>query len=419
MGSSGDAHARTRDTARRWLAKARAPAEDVAAAGACLASGQGTWLTAAQRDARNVAHANHASSSDPFYPLLPPSFITLKTERGTVLFNESRWWWGTCDEQHAASHLVGQRPELGWIWEPTVDDPGCVALRKGQSVLPSIDTLTHAFCKSHAGANILLVGDSMQGQLFSSFASIFAAQEPTTRRELHARQNSWSSCRIQKDYKLYPHEIDHSVTLCDNGPRGAAGGVSLRFIRNEWLMFDDADNERIRSPGRGTTSGQMRGAGLTMCSWEAAAADADIIVLNRGLHYAFDQKMREELNQTFSKLEALARRRTTSSRGPIRSILYRGTQAAIPNCSTLPDPLTSPWQAPAGYVSPYGWERLERHNRIARALIHRLPAPFGFLDTNYATSLRPGGRRGGTDCVHFCLPGPMDEWTRLMLALWT
>ena len=71
------------------------------------------------------------------------------------------------------------------------------------------------------------------------------------------------------------------------------GGVTLRFIRNEWLTFDDATNAQIRAPGRGTTGGEKRGAGLTMCDWESAAADADLIVLNRGLHFAYDQLLKK------------------------------------------------------------------------------------------------------------------------------
>ena len=49
-----------------------------------------------------------------------------------------------------------------------------------------------------------------------------------------------------------------------------------------------------------------------------------------------------------------------------------------------------------------------------------------YLDVYYATSLRPGGHRPamgaggkGTDCMHYCLPGPIDDWARLLMAFWT
>ena len=67
-----------------WLSQARGPIEQ-AAARRCLAGGQGAWLptTMVRR----------------FYPLLPPSFLTLQTPKGTVLFSDSKWWWGYCDRQ--------------------------------------------------------------------------------------------------------------------------------------------------------------------------------------------------------------------------------------------------------------------------------------------------------------------------------
>ena len=42
-----------------------------------------------------------------------------------------------------------------------------------------------------------------------------------------------------------------------------------------------------------------------------------------------------------------------------------------------------------------------------------------YINTFVATSLRPGGRLHPDDCNHFCLPGPVDEWTRLLLAFAT
>ena len=40
------------------------------------------------------------------------------------------------------------------------------------------------------------------------------------------------------------------------------------------------------------------------------------------------------------------------------------------------------------------------------------------------TAQRPGGhmparKAAGGDCAHYCLPGPIDEWVRLLLALWS
>ena len=30
----------------------------------------------------------------------------------------------------------------------------------------------------------------------------------------------------------------------------------------------------------------------------------------------------------------------------------------------------------------------------------------------------PARKSAAGDCAHYCLPGPIDEWVRLLLALW-
>jgi len=51
----------------------------------------------------------------------------------------------------------------------------CAQLRKGQPELPSLRTLASSFCTRHAGRTVLFVGDSVQGQLATSFAMALGA----------------------------------------------------------------------------------------------------------------------------------------------------------------------------------------------------------------------------------------------------
>ena len=217
-----------------WLGRPRSRGEEHAAY-QCLAHGRGSWTPSPAS-----AHAVNDKATG-YYPPLSPSFLTVMVKSGAVDFNESKWWWGTCDERAASAAAPGGgslgRPDLSWRWEPAIGDAGCNALRKQYARLPHVKVLVQAFCEQHAGVNILFVGDSIQGQLFTSFASIFAENNHGTPHDLRAHGNRWEKCRIQKDYKLFPHEIDHSVTLC-------AGRVRLRFIRNEWLTYSAAKTQR-------------------------------------------------------------------------------------------------------------------------------------------------------------------------------
>ena len=109
------------------------------------------------------------------------------------------------------------------------------------------------------------------------------------------------------------------------------------------------------------------------------------------------------------------------------SVIYRGTHAPIPSCHVLDDPLPQPFPyAHAAAHDPlmraYHWADFGRQNGLAARLaaLHNVT----YLDVHYATSLRPGGhmpsrKAAAGDCAHYCLPGPIDEWVRLLLALWT
>ena len=108
-------------------------------------------------------------------------------------------------------------------------------------------------------------------------------------------------------------------------------------------------------------------------------------------------------------------------------VVYRGTHASLYRCETYPDPITGDGHVNAlthathlhrsNANSWYGWRNVYGHHRLDQDLMAGLGVPY--LNTFVATSMRPGGRLHPLDCNHFCLPGPLDEWTRLLLAFLT
>ena len=64
----------------------------------------------------------------------------------------------------------------------------------------------------------------------------------------------------------------------------------------------------------------------------------------------------------------------------------------------------------------YNWRRIEQRASQTRAMLEHLGVPY--MDTFVASALRPGGRMPNS-CNHFCLPGPIDDWVRLLIARWT
>ena len=72
---------------------------------------------------------------------------------------------------------------------------------------------------------------------------------------------------------------------------------------------------------------------------------------------------------------------------------------------------------PKGDALRYGWTRFEENNRAMRdvAMAHGA----AFLDVYKLTAMRTRGyhvRSSRVDCLHTCLPGPVDDWNALLFA---
>ena len=133
-------------------------------------------------------------------------------------------------------------------------------------------------------------------------------------------------------------------------------------------------------------------------------------------------KQLQELNETMRSLATVMRGQSTLQ----KRVVYRGTHGSVRDCSKNPDPLTQPWPEISARMSshfnaPNGWRNIEAHGQHTRELL----GSFGvlYMDTFVSTSYRPAGGRmtngAAANCNHFCLPGPIDDWSRLLLAFLT
>lgn len=504
----------------------------------CVSEGRGAW--------RSLTHSSSSSTTTVVGSAISPIATTYSSSSSfgsghgqqheepylvstDVLprANQSKWWWGACDDDLRRGLVRVPRSAVLQSWEPQGE--GCDALRKGRRRLPGLRVLAHAFCAKHAGKSVLFVGDSVQGQFFISFIMALGvwSSEPQMGRgrgwpaagaegASAAGRGAPPSCAKDARYLASlatVHEFNMDVTLCGSG----AAAVRARFIRNELLWLDrhapsgdetsseaahTATESRIsssstttaaarddsttaltaasaptpRAPApRGsesvTESAEVPGSpapsaphtpsvspspphvprNFVMCDWRAAAVQSDLLVLNRGMHFSPDAIVQLQLEATFRRIRssrplpaggagaagvvtagggaASAAGRSRFDEGPEESlrVVYRGTHAPIPSCHVLDDPLPVPF--PYAYAAEhdpvmrsYHWAEFDRQNALAARLarLHN----FTFLDVHYATSLRPGGhmpsrKAAAGDCAHYCLPGPIDEWTKLLLALWT
>jgi len=319
--------------------------------------------------------------------------------------------WQICDALYSAKpHRSPDRYATRHIWQPS--GSGCTSLLP--EGIPTMQDVVRRFCLRRAGSSILFVGDSTQGQLFQSFASILGANRlrrprvtVTEDEASWAGSNAWCNPNEAEteDGRFY-HQLE---SVCPTGD------VTLRFVRNDLSVLDE----------RHTTKGNqfsLRSFNSTaMCDWSDAARTADLIVFNRGAHYVDDESFLAGLHDTISRLATLLRGR---GRTLSKAVVYRSTLAAIPNCSHQPrDPApTALHDLIVANGAAYRWDQFEHQNQLAKRVMERQGVPF--LNIYHALSFRPGGHRPGFggkghDCMHFCLPGPLDEMAKLLQMFWS
>ena len=242
------------------------------------------------------------------------------------------------------------------------------------------------FCRRRAGSSILFVGDSTQGQLFQSFASILGANRSRRRVTVTEDEASWAGANAwcnpneaQTEDGRYYHQLE-SVCPADD--------VTLRFVRNDLSVLDERQTTK-------RNQFSLRSFNSTaMCDWSDAARagrvcpyvdvlpqkrplrervrvpcvllTADLIVFNRGAHYVDDESFLAGLHDTMSRLSTLLR---TGGRTLTKSVVYRSTLAAIPNCSHQPrDPApTSLHDLIVANGSAHHWDEFEHQNQVIAA----------------------------------------------------
>ncbi|KAL1527322.1 hypothetical protein AB1Y20_015993 [Prymnesium parvum] len=292
-------------------------------------------------------------------------------------------------------------------------------------------------CSVLAGKQVVIAGDSTAGQLFLSFVLLLGGRFGRNSRRTSA--------------------------ISDIGASVCAGRTRVVFVRNDLLLWTDHRSEYNRA----RACDPLLKADSFM---QRAARDADILVLQAGHHFpasleaastssppGLERSRRafftRSLNQT---LMALRTARAAWGFAP-ESLVLMGSATPVPGCSRWRQPLESinEWLAAdseptllAKYESR--WTEMARLDKLAEYMALSVGA--AYVEIGALSALRPDGamarftnkacggggggaprrlrlsrrRRGGAqagsaeeDCLHSCLPGPVDTWTRLLLNLIT
>jgi len=172
----------------------------------------------------------------------------------------------------------------------------------------------------------------------------------------------------------------------------------------------------------------LRDDTLDMLHMELETQTSDIVVFNTGVHYRNDQALMGSINNTTSTLEKwqkICRLKKGNRRRWCLPIL-RTTVPGHPHCSNYTVPIndlpTMEHRVQNANYTAFGgdnyfWWKMKGQNRLVEDAFSRRSSTLDYevLDAYDVMMRRPDGHQGGPDCVHYCLPGPPDVLSRMLL----
>lgn len=201
-------------------------------------------------------------------------------------------------------------------------------------------------------------------------------------------------------------------------------GLRLLYIRNDFLSLRETpewtgDGKHYEVPWIPTLRLLSKGgAGMEGAEGEGQEKGQDggrsggrwlapVVVLNKGLHFAHNAEFFSSLNVSMRGARAAC---------PDCVIIFRNTPGGHKGCKGITKPLVHRQPAQG---QPFSWTEISQQSRdpMTRNIVE---AEGGvFMDVESATALRGDGhtgknRRGTEDCTHYCAPGPVDFWGRLL-----
>jgi len=344
--------------------------------GSCFPSSS---LDAAYADGRWVSH----STSPPYR-----ADAAIYKPAGLKISAATAQHYGRCDDVSPNRQLYEWRP-LSCLLEPFSRDSSCELLR---------------------GKQLLFAGDSTMWQLFLSFVMLHGGY--LGRNLVHTSSAS-----------------DISASACNDRVRAV-------FVRSDLLLWSNHHWEYTQARRTDTT---VKGGSFIQRSIEA-----DLVLYGLGHHFprimdraekmgALEQQQSRRafflrnLNYTLASTIA---HRARFGRHPATVTLI-GTSSPVSGCSRFARPISLADSLGASAeereLNQYNvrWQMMPRFNRIAKWLAADLGA--SFLDVAAISAQRPDAAmarfwpKAGSldeDCLHYCMPGPIDTWTRLLHGHW-
>lgn len=274
--------------------------------------------------------------------------------------------------QVTAQDLASPHHYADWCWKPF----GCVA--ESFSV--------KGFCQKLGGRGILVVGDSIQHQLYDALFM----QLGTTGQPLE----QWT---LEPDI----------MNTTSGGICVGQGGGRLIFLRNDQIAVTDNTPLFAKNPPN-----------VFRSDWTSIAPMFGIIILNKGAHYISN-------NTVFlSETRATAHWLLNSVDFNKTQVFFRDTPQGHPNAIETTVAISEPLLSSPHWLKKdkFDWCHFPNRNKEAIDIFESILGPFvTVLYVSHMTFNRPDGHRqdvcGGNDNLHYLLPSVVDSWIHPLFNL--
>lgn len=240
-------------------------------------------------------------------------------------------------------------------------------------------------------------------------------------------------CRAD-GYYWQPNECDLHIwdgnAFCQalNGRRILFVGDSLTFQLTRTLlqMLEGQECQPNIFYGRATHLSFDEGKKYNLAGW-LESIPADIVILNTGAWLRDDGDMWTVLD-ALGSITKNHLNRTPKPPNPIKFIWTTFSEGHV-GCWRYPEPIKEDFTFPTYNVHKYNWELIPKYNELA--LNYSKLMNFTTIDLAPMLRLRPDAKvgtrddhwgfhevaGGGVDCLHFCLPGPLNVFPPILLNM--
>lgn len=198
-------------------------------------------------------------------------------------------------------------------------------------------------------------------------------------------------------------EVSSCWTACD-------ARLVISWVRSNHLDTGDAASDG-RDASAAVELQQQRAradAPETLWAHPAVVGAADVIIFGTGSHHVSDQLLGLNLQSAMDYARKHAK--------PGAAVFITLNSPGHGGCGNLTEPFRSIADAEAYLNAPthtwYHGASTKRQNEIATTLF----GPDATLDTYGMAVMRGDAHVSPSDCLHFCLPGPLTAWVDLLLT---